>query len=69
MTNYLDTLENVSGEMNQFQARFYKSFWKIAVNFHILKKLYFLFSKSGFTSDCINLAKTVGCQLIDFEQM
>ncbi|MBP2058482.1 AAA+ ATPase superfamily predicted ATPase [Lactobacillus colini] len=33
------------------------------------KKYYFLFSKSGFTDSCKELAKKLDCQLIDFKQM
>lgn len=33
------------------------------------KKTYFLFSKSGFTEGCVQLAKKVDCHLINFEEM
>ena len=32
-------------------------------------KYYYLFSKSGFTDSCKELAKKVNCQLVDFEEM
>lgn len=37
--------------------------------FNYPKKYYYLFSKTGFTNDCQELAAEVGCQLIKFSNM
>ena len=35
----------------------------------VAKRHYYLFSKSGFTDSCMELAEQVGCKLISFDQM
>ncbi|MBP2058745.1 hypothetical protein J2Z60_001934 [Lactobacillus colini] len=45
---------------------------KLIINsdlFNYPVKYYYLFSKVGFTKDCHQLAKEVGCKLISFDEM